>query len=317
MAERRTVTGGGAMSGDATSGRSGPPVPDGGLTDDRSAAGQPAAGEQPAAGTGAEKTGTGTEDAPGTEAASGSTGRRSRWSRRKATPEEIEEAKQVWRDTMPWDSPMSRGDKVLVFSTLGVIAVMALSMPLRPFLLASHPVALSFVTGSLSAIGAGAAFARIGEVELWLVIFAGVFGMIKFDWLFWLAGRRWGPKVVTLFAPGDVAQRFVAKVRGWPRWAMPLVVVGSALPGVPAVAVFALAGLGGMRLTTFLLFDAIGAALITGLVAGLGYGLGQHAVDVVLAVDQYALYISLALIVFVAFRTGHKQSREQKARAGS
>lgn len=281
--------------------------------------GDPAAGERPSAGAVPEGTGTGTgtEGASGAEAATGSTGRRNRWSRRKATPEEIEEAKQVWRDTMPWDSPMSRGDKVLVFSTLGVIAVMALSMPLRPFLLASHPVALSFVTGSLSAIGAGAAFARIGEAELWLVIFAGVFGMIKFDWLFWLAGRRWGPKVVTLFAPGDVAQRFVAKVRGWPRWAMPLVVVGSALPGVPAVAVFALAGLGRMRLATFLLFDAIGAALITGLVAGLGYGLGQHAVDVVLAVDQYALYISLALIVFVAFRTGQKQSREQKARAGS
>ncbi|BBG01447.1 MULTISPECIES: DedA family protein [Pseudonocardia] len=232
---------------------------------------------------------------------------RSRWSRREYTPEEIEAGKKALRDAVPWEVPMNRGDKILVFSTLGVMAVMLASLPLRPFLLATHPVALSFVTGSLSAIGAGAAFARIGEVELWLVIVAGVFGMIKFDWLFWLAGRRWGPKVVTFFAPGDRAQRFVGRVRAWPRWAMPLVVVAAALPGIPAVAVFALAGLGRMRLGTFLLFDAIGAALITGLVAGLGYGLGQQAVDVVLAIDKYALWISLALVVFVAYSSGRKQ----------
>lgn len=255
--------------------------------------------------------------APDSAVAGAATGRRTRWSRREYSPEEIEAAKQAWRDVVPWDTPMSRGDKILVFSTAGVMAVMLLSLPLRPFLLASHPVALSFVTGSLSAIGAGAAFARIGEVDLWLVVVAGVFGMVKFDWLFWLAGRRWGPKVVTFFAPGDGAQRFVAAVRGWPAWAMPLVVIGAALPGVPAVAVFALAGLGRMRLVTFLLFDAIGAALMTGLVAGLGYGLGQYAVDVVLAVDKYALYLSLVLIVFVAYRSGRRQSREQAARSGA
>ncbi|MEV1293627.1 VTT domain-containing protein [Pseudonocardia sp. NPDC049635] len=232
---------------------------------------------------------------------------RSRWSRREYTPEEIEAGKQALRDVVPWETPMNRGDKILVFSTLGVMAVMLATLPLRPFLLASHPIVLSAVTGSLSAIGAGAAFARIGEAPLWLVIVAGVFGMIKFDWLFWLAGRRWGPKVVQFFAPGDGAQRFIARVRAWPRWAMPLVVVAAALPGVPAVAVYALAGLGRMRLGTFLVFDALGAALITGLVAGLGYGLGQQAVDVVLMIDRYALWISLALVVFVAYSSSRKQ----------
>lgn len=307
------------MDGDATTGRDarGDHSPTDGDREPEPRLATDAVGDGPGQGG----TGQGGPDDGGGDTGGGSpdagTGRRSRWSRREYSPEEIEAAKQAWRDVVPWDSPMSRGDKVLVFSTLGVMAVMLLSLPLRPFLLASHPIALSFVTGSLSAIGAGAAFARIGEADLWLVIVAGVFGMIKFDWLFWLAGRRWGPKVVTLFAPGDGAQRFVAAVRGWPAWAMPLVVVGAALPGVPAVAVFALAGLGRMRLVTFLLFDAVGAALITGLVAGLGYGLGQHAVDVVLTVDKYALYISLALIVFVAYRSGRKQSREQAARTGS
>lgn len=246
--------------------------------------------------------------------ASGAQRKRFRWRSKDYSPEEIEEAKQAWRKAMPWDHPMSRGDKFLVFATLGVLLLMLATMPIRPFLLASHPVALSAVTGSLSAIGAGAAFARIGQGELWLVIAAGVFGMIKFDWLFWLAGRRWGAKIIELWAPGELAKRFVARIRSWPRWAMPLAVVVAALPGVPAPAVFAVAGLGGMGLVRFLLFDAIGAALITGLVAGLGYGVGQHAVDLVLMIDKYALWITLALVVVVSVKAGYRGHREEKAK---
>ena len=113
---------------------------------------------------------------------------------------------------------------------------MLASLPIRPFLLATHPVALSAVTGSLSAVGAAAAFARVGGTDVWLVVVAGVFGMIKFDWLFWWAGRRWGAKGVRFFTPPGRAQRFVARVRSWPPWSTALLVVVAALPGVPSRA---------------------------------------------------------------------------------
>ncbi len=221
---------------------------------------------------------------------------------------------QTWRDALPWDGPARRGDKVLLGLILGILLVLMATLPLRPFLLASHPIVLEFVTGSLSAVGAGAAFARIGQAPLWLVVVAGIVGMTKFDWLFWLAGRRWGAKVVGMFAPGEGARRFVARVRAWPAWVQRLVVVAAALPGVPAAAVFALAGLGRMSLGVFLLFDAIGAALMTGLVAGLGYGLGQYAVDLVLLVDRYALWVSLGLVVVVAVLSGRRA--QARAREG-
>lgn len=57
-----------------------------------------------------------------------------------------------------------------------------------------------------------------------------------------------------------------------------------------------MAGWAGMRLATFLLLDLAGALLMTGLVAGLGYGLGQRAVDLVLLVDRYASLVSLTTI---------------------
>jgi membrane protein DedA with SNARE-associated domain len=176
----------------------------------------------------------------------------------------------------------------------------------RPFLIATHPVALSIVTGSLSAVGSAAAFARVGGTDLWLVVVAGVIGMIKFDWLFWWAGRRWGAKGVRFLTPPGRATRFVERVRSWPPWTTALLVVAAALPGVPSVPLFLLAGLAGMPVAAFLVLDGIGSALVVGLVAGLGYGLGQTAVDVVLTINQYALWASIALIVVVSVRAGRR-----------
>jgi hypothetical protein len=72
------------------------------------------------------------------------------------------------------------------------------------------------------------------------------------------------------------------------------------LPGVPTAVIYAMAGWARMRLTTFLLLDLAGAFLMTGLVAGVGYGLGQHAVDLVLLVDRFASVVSLTLIAVAA-----------------
>jgi membrane protein DedA with SNARE-associated domain len=232
--------------------------------------------------------------------------RRRPWSRRQHTPEEVEAAKQQWRDMRPWDSPMARADKVLIGSIVAVVGVMLLTLPVRPFLIATHPVALSAVTGSLSGVGSAAAFARVGGADLWLVVVAGIVGMIKFDWLFWWAGRRWGAKGVRFFTPPGRAGRFVDRVRSWPPWTTALLVVAAAFPGIPSAPLFLLAGLAGMPLVAFLVLDAVGSALVVGLVAGLGYGLGQTAVDVVLTVNQYALYVSIALIVVASVRAGRR-----------
>lgn len=216
---------------------------------------------------------------------------------------------QSLAELKPWEGKAGLGDKVLLWSVLGIMAFMLATLPFRPLLLARHPILLEFVTGSLSAIGAGAAFARIGEAPLWLVIVAGIVGFVKFDWLFWLAGRRWGYKIVRLFAPNDRARAFVARAHEINPWWIRAAVLGGALPGIPAAMMYALAGLSRMRLVTFLLFDALGAALMVGLVAGLGYGLGQHAVDVVLKIDDYALWITLVLIFATAFWSSHKARR--------
>lgn len=184
---------------------------------------------------------------------------------------------------------------------LGFMAVSLLTLPARPFLVAHHPIVLEFLAGSLTAVGTGAAYARIGQASLGLVIVAGAVGMVKLDWLFWLAGRRWGNRVLALVAPGPRAQKFVAKLQQRHPVLTGVAVAAAPLPGMPAAAIYCLAGLTRMRLLTFLTLNLLGSGLFVGLVAGLGYSLGQRGVDFILVVDKYAGWISIAIIGLLAF----------------
>jgi membrane protein DedA with SNARE-associated domain len=196
----------------------------------------------------------------------------------------------------PWRGRATRTDKLLMGAFAALILFGFATKPLKPFLLASHPVALEFLSGDLISIGVAAAFARIGEASIWLVLAAGVVGMVKFDWLMWWAGRVWGEGILRMFTTAERAERFAARAAELRPWVVGLAVAAAFLPGIPTPIVFAMAGMAGMRLATFLVLDLVGALAMTGLVAGLGYQLGQDAVDVVLVIDRYASIVSMAII---------------------
>jgi len=89
-----------------------------------------------------------------------------------------------WPDRYkPWRGRATRTDKLLMGAFTALVLFGFATKPLKPFLLASHPVALEVLSGDLIPIGAAAAFARIGETSIWLVLAAGAIGMVKFDWL--------------------------------------------------------------------------------------------------------------------------------------
>jgi membrane protein DedA with SNARE-associated domain len=206
----------------------------------------------------------------------------------------------AWRRFVPWQGPATRTDIALMGAILGVVVLGMVLRPVKPFLLASHPVILEFLTGDLTAIGAAAAFARIGEAPLWLVVVSGIAGMVKFDWLTWWTGRQWGGGIIKMFTTSERAQRFAGRATELDPKILRAAVVLAVLPGVPTAVVFAMAGWARMRLATFLLLDLAGAFLMTGLVAGIGYALGQHAVALVLLVDRFASVVSLTLIAAAA-----------------
>ena len=116
------------------------------------------------------------------------------------------------------------------------------------------------LTGDLVVIGAAAAFARVGEEPLWLVVLAGAVGMVKFDVLTWWAGRRWGEGMIRVLSNSRQAQRWTRRLDRTRPWILRAAVVLAMAPGVPTAIVFAAAGWARMRLTTVSL-ALIGLAL--------------------------------------------------------
>src|SRR6266699_5884038 len=173
-------------------------------------------------------------------------------------------------------------------------------LPFRASLVGTHPVLLELLNGSTEAIVAGAAFARIGHGSLIVVLLVAIPGIMKFDPLFWWAGRLWGERVIALFGGRrNRGAKYMARVQRWGRkFTWPVVVVSNFLP-LPSAIIYVIAGWAGMRLVTFIILDAIGLLMWAGMLAGLGYALGHHAVVVAQSISHYGLWISLALIAII------------------
>jgi membrane protein DedA with SNARE-associated domain len=173
-------------------------------------------------------------------------------------------------------------------------------LPFRAELVGTHPVVLEVLNGSTEAIVAGAAFARVGHGTLLAVLLAAIPGLMKFDLLYWWAGKLWGERAVALLGGRrNRGQRYLNAVKNRGRkvtW--PVIVIAPFLP-VPNAIIYVIAGWAGVSLMTFLVLDLIGTMMWTGMLAGLGYALGHHAVVVAQAISRYGLWFSIAIVALI------------------
>lgn len=213
----------------------------------------------------------------------------------------------------PWQGKAAGLDKLLLFLIIGIPLIYLALMPLRPWMLVNAPVLQEFINGAKTAVVAAGAYARVGDIPLWLVVVAGFVGMAKFDWAFWLAGRRWGDGVLRLFAQNERQLKRIESLKRIPNWALFLMTVVSRCPGVPGTLVYLVAGWTRMRLSLFLVADLLGCLLFTIIWTTLGYQLGETAVDVLKVVDKYALWLTLAIILGIFVITYIREYRKQKS----
>jgi membrane-associated protein len=183
--------------------------------------------------------------------------------------------------------------------TLSGLYYLAL-LPFRASLVGTHPIVSVLLNGSTEAIVSAAAFAKVGHGSIVVVLLASIPGLMKFDIIYWWAGRLWGERVILIFSGrGKRSAKFVARVQRSGRWlTWPAVVLSPFLP-IPNALVYAVAGWTGMRWLTFLVLDVIGSLMWAGLLTGLGYALGQHAVSVAQEISKYGLWFSIAIVVLV------------------
>jgi membrane-associated protein len=219
-----------------------------------------------------------------------------------------------WDDPrLPW-SGRPRKEDILCWAAIVLSGIYYWALlPLRVHLVGTHPVWSELMNGSTESIISAAAFAKTGHGTLAVVMLAAIPGLMKFDWLYWWAGRLWGEKIIVLLSgKGQRGARYMARVqRSGRKFTWPAVVVSYFIP-IPSAIIYVVAGWAGMRLTTFLILDLIGALLWVGTLAGLGYALGHHAVVVAQTISHYGLWISIGLIVVIVFF----QIRTQRRMAG-
>lgn len=206
-----------------------------------------------------------------------------------------------WNDPrLPWAGKPRRID-ILCWAAITLTGLYYWALlPFRASLVGTHPVALELMNGTIESIVAAAAFVKVGHGTLVVVLLAAVVGLMKFDIIYWWAGRLWGERIILLLSGRSKrGPKYIERVRRWgPKFTWPAVVISPFIP-IPNAIIYVVAGWAGMRWYTFLILDVIGTLMWSGMLAGLGYALGHHAVSVAQQISHYGLWISLGLIAVV------------------
>jgi membrane protein DedA with SNARE-associated domain len=198
---------------------------------------------------------------------------------------------------------------------LSAAAVYAFVMlPLRPGLLASAPHVLASLgswTGSIT-IGARAA---VGDPWWPLVWFLGTFGLVKFDWVYWWAGRLWGRNLIEVWSGrsernrrmNEWAERLARKYE-----TLAIAVTYLPLP-IPTGVIYAVLGEAGTSLKKFMTVSIVSSFVAGGCYLGIGFWIGEPAVVLMDTYGRYLWYVSLALLVFVIWRSWRQARQKAKA----
>jgi membrane protein DedA with SNARE-associated domain len=202
-----------------------------------------------------------------------------------------------------------RRAETLCLSGLGLFGLYSLALlPVAPSLVGSHPIELEALRGSTVSLVAGGAFARVGDASLLLALLVPIPALMLADPLLWWAGRIWGPQAADRLLGGRRGRWAERGIRWAERYGAWLIVFNYFQP-IPSVVIYAGAGWTGMRLRRFLALDLLGTALWVCVVVGLGYAIGQSAVDVARTIGHYSLYVTIAIVVGIVAVTARRHGR--------
>jgi membrane protein DedA with SNARE-associated domain len=188
----------------------------------------------------------------------------------------------------------------------GLVATYVLSL-LTPSLLARHALLLEALSGNVASIIIGGAQASAGRASLLLVLLAPLLGVVLYDLALWWAGRLWGNRILARFLRTPRARRSLARTESWvARRGVLVLAVAYFLP-LPNPATYMLCGASGMRLAMFIVGDALGTLLWTGLLATLGWIIGRPALRFVDALDHYSIAVTVLVVAVLLVLRRRKQ----------
>lgn len=208
---------------------------------------------------------------------------------------------QWWQDpSLPWKHKPTKAD-IACFVWLSVAGIYGIVISvLRPGLLASAPMVLA-AQGSWSGVVLTGALAQGGDPWWPLVWLLASLGFLKFDWIYWWAGRLWGRELIEAWSGRSPrARRINAQAEKFARRFETLALIVNFLPiPLPRAVILAVLGETGTSLKKFLTVSIITSAITTGGYLALGYWIGEPAVAAMTLYGKYLWYISLAILVVV------------------
>jgi membrane protein DedA with SNARE-associated domain/rhodanese-related sulfurtransferase len=146
-----------------------------------------------------------------------------------------------------------------------------------------------------------------GQLNLSMVLGAGVLGCMAGDFVWFQIGRRWGTRVLRIVCsfsrnPRGASERAHEVFR---RWGLRLLLVAKFIPGLDGVTP-PLAGAEGTPLGSFLLYDAFGALFWSSVYTALGYGFADRLSQAMAQLERFgkaiAVIIVTPLAVYVVWR---------------
>lgn len=235
------------------------------------------------------------------------------------TVEAAEPDREWWDDpAMPWKNKPRRAD-IACMVWIGFLGVFSMAMmPLRAWLLGA-PERLPWLVmlmGSRSGTAALGSLVRVGaDVAYVLPILIGTAMSIKFDWIYWWAGKLWGRGMIEVWAgQSPRAARNYGRVE---RWAQKMGWLGMFVAYVPIplpimAVVFVLAGAQGWSWKKFLVLDFFASGIWLLGYFWFGYAIGEPAVALLEAYAKIANYVAIALVVGIVGMSIMRSSKQVK-----
>jgi membrane protein DedA with SNARE-associated domain len=165
-----------------------------------------------------------------------------------------------------------------------------------------------------TAIVTAAVLASSGDLNLFLVILAGMIGAMAGDWTAYAIGRAGEGPIKRFIARVAGAERLEAAEAMVDRRGSALVFVGRFLPGL-RIAINMACGAGDMRFRRFALFNALGALTWSAQAALLGYYAGKAFAEQIWVAFVVAFGITLIVGGAIAITERRRVKAERARRA--
>lgn len=210
-----------------------------------------------------------------------------------------ETPREWWEEPgLPWKHKPTRAD-IACLSWMGVASVYGLILlPLRPVMLGLAPHLLGSLGYRTGLVMTGA-LGSIGDRWWPLVLVLGSLMAMKFDWIYWWAGKLWGHGLIEVWSGrSERARRRNQRAIAFTQRFESLAIFVTYLPiPMPAAVVYAALGAAGTRLSKFLIVSFLSSLITSGLYLCLGWTIGEPAVELINQYGQVLWYVSIAILV--------------------